>query len=316
MSKNIVINEGGIGKQLTVDKLRTNLVGGGTCLWVPEDGTSLGTKYITENGTYRASNDGYYGYSEVTVSGIGSVTGKDPDTGEDVTVTKDPDTGEIVETVVAAEIRVTTAPTKTTYTNGENIDFSGIVVHAYSSTGRDIGEIPFNELVFPVTKADASAQGDDWTDGHGVNATLISYTPAPAIGGMAYVSRPLGNVGGKNTAYGSVSTPGQYLMTRYNNANYGCKKTGDGSADYFRKTDVEGVGEIWSLNGSSTASMTNNSFRPLGFGDVIYDLPSSTVDPATVDPTSLHAMQSVPVQWTQSGSSTALEASFSINVTT
>lgn len=28
MSKNITIQEGGVGKQLTVDKLRTNLVGG------------------------------------------------------------------------------------------------------------------------------------------------------------------------------------------------------------------------------------------------------------------------------------------------
>lgn len=35
MSKNINIQEGGIGKQLTVDKLKTNLVDGGTQLWVP-----------------------------------------------------------------------------------------------------------------------------------------------------------------------------------------------------------------------------------------------------------------------------------------
>lgn len=29
MGKNITIQDGGVGKQLTVDKLRTNLVGGG-----------------------------------------------------------------------------------------------------------------------------------------------------------------------------------------------------------------------------------------------------------------------------------------------
>jgi hypothetical protein len=34
MSKNITIQEGGVAKQLTVDKLKTNLVGGGTQLWV------------------------------------------------------------------------------------------------------------------------------------------------------------------------------------------------------------------------------------------------------------------------------------------
>ena len=59
MSKNITIQEGGVAKQLTVDKLKTNLVGSGTCLWVPEDDVQLTTKYITENGTYPASDDNY-----------------------------------------------------------------------------------------------------------------------------------------------------------------------------------------------------------------------------------------------------------------
>jgi len=68
MSKNIIIQEGGQGKQLTADKLETNLVGGGTCYWVPEDETQLTTKTITENGTYKAVDDGYFGYSEVTVN--------------------------------------------------------------------------------------------------------------------------------------------------------------------------------------------------------------------------------------------------------
>ena len=163
MSKNIVIQEGGTGKQLTVDKLKTNPVGGGSCLWVPEDGTTLGTKYISENGTYRAANDGYYGYSEVTVSGVGTVTGKDPETGEDVEVHKDPDTGEIVETVIPASIRVTTPPSKMTYNDGETIDFTGMVVKAYKSSGdvwtdstHPDGVIPHSELIFPVTTASSS----------------------------------------------------------------------------------------------------------------------------------------------------------------
>ena len=52
MSKKIVIQEGGVGRQFTADKLKTALVGGGSCLWVPEDETTLGTKIITENGTF------------------------------------------------------------------------------------------------------------------------------------------------------------------------------------------------------------------------------------------------------------------------
>lgn len=41
MSKNIVIQEGGVGRQFTADKLRTALVGSGSCTWVPEDGVQL-----------------------------------------------------------------------------------------------------------------------------------------------------------------------------------------------------------------------------------------------------------------------------------
>lgn len=152
MSKNIVIQEGGIGKQLTADKLKTNLVGGGSCLWVPEDDTRLGTKYISENGTYKASDDGYYGYSEVTVSGIGTATGKDGD-GDQAQTTVDPETGELVTKKLVESIQITTPPTKTTYQDGETIDFSGLVVHGYSSTGRDMGVIPLNKLTISPTSA-------------------------------------------------------------------------------------------------------------------------------------------------------------------
>jgi len=168
MSKNIVIQEGGIGKQITADKLKTNLVGGSSCLWVPEDETLLGTKNITENGTYRASDDGYYGYSEVTVNGVGSVSGKDPATGEDVVVGTDPTTGEITQTVVPHSIRVVTPPYNPygTYTDGQAIDISaqsGFEVVAllangdlYNAEGYNQGRIPNSELSINPTNADYS----------------------------------------------------------------------------------------------------------------------------------------------------------------
>lgn len=168
MSKNIVIQEGGVGKQLTADKLQTNLVGGGTCLWVPEDERQLGTKYISENGTYRASADGYYGYSEVTVSGVGEVVGKDPDgSGDDAAASVDPETGEIVITKLPESINVVTPPSKTNYSDKEAINFTGMVVKAYlkngsewSDSGHPGGVIPTSELTLPVTIADAgSASG-------------------------------------------------------------------------------------------------------------------------------------------------------------
>lgn len=155
MSKNITIQEGGAAKQLTADKLKTNLVGGGTCLWVPEDETNLGTKYISENGTYKASDDGYYGYSEVTVSGVGSVTGRDPQTGEETHVTTDPETGELVETVVPTEIRVVTPPTNPygVYMDGQTITKDGMVVKAYSAKGEEMQTVPIGEITINPTVA-------------------------------------------------------------------------------------------------------------------------------------------------------------------
>lgn len=165
MSKNITIQEGGVAKQLTVDKLKTDLVGGGTCLWVPEDETTLGTKVITENGTYKASEDGYYGYSEVTVSGIGTATGTGPD-GETHSYEEDGEGG-VTDTILPDSIAVVTPPTVTTYADGDTIDFDGIVVKAYLKSGsiwsdsaHPGGIINQNELIFPVTVADAGQTTD------------------------------------------------------------------------------------------------------------------------------------------------------------
>jgi len=161
MSKNIVIQEGGTGKQFTAAKLKTATVGGGSCLWVPEDETSLGTKHITKDGTYTAASEGIYGYSEVTVSGIGKVVGVDPVTGEEkeVGTQPDPETGEptIVEKVIPTSIDITTDPTREEYNDGDLIDFSGMVVKAKTKTGAVFtdetypdGIIPQSEWITPV----------------------------------------------------------------------------------------------------------------------------------------------------------------------
>ena len=162
MSKSITIKEGGVAKNLTAEKLRTNLYGGGTCLWVPEDDVQLGTKSIDENGTYKAEDDGYYGFSQVTVNVKGDkVVGKKPN-GNEAVVTVDQD-GNLVETDLPSEIRVTTPPDDTSYFDGDEIDYTGMVVKAYKADGTlwtndtyTDGIIPLNELVLPDTHADFS----------------------------------------------------------------------------------------------------------------------------------------------------------------
>lgn len=72
MSKRIRIKEEGENKNFTASKLKTNLQGGGTCLWVPQDEAgdyaNLSNKTITANGTYNASSDNVDGFSKVTVN--------------------------------------------------------------------------------------------------------------------------------------------------------------------------------------------------------------------------------------------------------
>lgn len=321
MSKNISIQEGGIGKQLTVDKLKINLVGGGTCLWVPEDGTRLTAKTISEDGTYNASDEGYYGYSQVTVHGIGRATGKDPQTGEEKTVTTDPNTGELVETTVPVEIRITTPPTKTTYTHGETIDYSGIVVHAYSSTGQDMGVVPFGELVFPETTADEQ-KADEWTDGQGLNATTLYLTPNTWYDwqgqpNVEYVGQTIGTYGGAPASYGNEDIPGSFLLTRYNNFNYIFWRTGGdriGLFTYVADIDGDNKNYGWRYTGSISSIPTINRFAIAPYSDYLTNIPQSDVDPTTVNPADLQSAQSIPVQWPRTGDGVVLETSFNIQV--
>jgi len=109
MSKNIVIQEGGVGRQFTADKLTTPLVEGGTCNWVPEDEVQLETKFITENGTYVAKTDGKYGYSQVTVnvSSVEKIITGTTDSGEPVVTTIDVVDGSISEIILGDYFIVT-----------------------------------------------------------------------------------------------------------------------------------------------------------------------------------------------------------------
>ena len=155
MSKNIKIQEGGVAKSFTASKLRTDLVSGGTCEWIPEDEANLITKSITKNGTYKASDDNAYGYSEVTVSGIGVAKGKDGD-GDNAVSYTDPDTGDLVTEKEIESIDIVTEPTTLEYQDGDTIDFTGLSVHGYSSTGTDLGDIT-DDCMLTVTTADYDA---------------------------------------------------------------------------------------------------------------------------------------------------------------
>ena len=75
MSKNIIIQENGVAQSLSnVEKIKTNVQGGGTVDWVAEDDVALSPLTITANGTY-TPGAGVYGFDTVTVD-VKIVTGK------------------------------------------------------------------------------------------------------------------------------------------------------------------------------------------------------------------------------------------------
>lgn len=160
MSKNIVIQEGGVGRQFSADRLKTATVGGGHCYWVPEDEVQLRTLFVTENGTYKAEDEECYGYSEVTVNGIGAAVGLDSD-GDTACATVDPETGLITIKKLPSRIQITTPPSTLSYSDGDTINYSGMVVKAYLESGElwtdenhPNGVIPLSELTLPENYAD------------------------------------------------------------------------------------------------------------------------------------------------------------------
>lgn len=326
MAKNIIIQEGGIGKQLTVNTLKTNLVGGGTCLWVPEDERQLGTKHITENGTYRANDDGYYGYSEVTVNGVGSVTGRDPTTGDEVEVHRDPDTGEIVQTVIPTEIRVITPPTNPygTYVDGQTITKDGMVVKAYSSTGAELQTVLIGEITINPTTAvydeskDTAGTGTATSNletalqqpinygkraGHRmIDGSYDQYVEAEAVASY------LANDGKYMTIFASSRTPCGTIYTsdRQGTSTHsvnGSDYTYDGKTVYFDTTvynnggSWEGYGQLNTYNG--TGFISNDAWTMI-YGDRHENPHGST--------------QTINVSWPRPGDGAILETSFEILV--
>ena len=154
--------EGGRARVMSAHHLETPLDGGGVCQWVPENEVALGTKSINvDNKTYKAANDSKYGWSQVTVSGISLARDGDH-------IIHTDGSGTEVYTM-PHRIRVEHGPLHSTYTDGETIDFSGMLVKAYNAdgtvwtdSGHPDGVIPLDEMAYP--KMVAHYTGDVFID--------------------------------------------------------------------------------------------------------------------------------------------------------
>lgn len=339
MSANTSITEG--GKGYTFGQVKCLMVEGDNgefYPWYPEADRALDSLSVTQNGIYRASDRGVYGWNRVSVNVAQTdrVTGRDPDTGDEKTVTVDPETGELVETVVPVEIRIETPPTFTgPYGNGAYIDFTGLTVAAYGANGDKMLDVPFNELIFPVTVTDASAvvvgKGTKTLNGKSVEVARV------------YTIRQDCKAGGEWVLNMSVTNScSAGVLIIYVGGLRAVSDVYDGSVHYQYSQD----GEYWyaqELRGKTgfngTTETLGNSIvtgEPMYAGEVEgrdrvgddiawkrYDTPTlqqSPYSPAETADIALHGEgnieggQQIPVQWQCPGSGEILETSFYIEV--
>ena len=336
MSKLVSIIEGQSSKQFNnAEYLRTSLQGGGYCDWVPEDERNLKTKSVTKNGTYQASADSAFGFSEFTVNvpKKDSVTGKKPN-GNSATVSKD-DNGYLKEDGVPDYIRITTNPNKMSYDNGESISMTGAVITGYNADGTVWGNVPLSEVTTEPTKATRSSDTDIWQSGDGINAKLITYVPVtyqyvdyPEVHGEGYAA--IGSTGIRNidgvdctVALGSPYGAATLFVTIYNGGLYAMLLSGNTTFDqylYNDGTQEVGYGKYigWVVGGGAAYHTTYNEWTSGPWEAFFYNtFPRSTRKP-TGGASDMHKVpesQTVTVKWNRPGDSKELTTSFSISVT-
>lgn len=226
------IQEGGKPVLLSARLLKTNLQGGGTCLWVPEDEVNLDTKYVDRSGTYTARADGCYGYSQITVSGVDVEIKKDDD-GDDVAEITDG--GETRKEKLPSEIRIENeldfvGP----YNEGDNLIFNGIIVKGYTASGKlwsdanhPGGVIPLSELNFSpaVAHCDGTIIGSN-DDAYILPSGMIVYGFSMSKYGSCYQWRAR-NLGVTSFSYAP------YFLTSDAECSGILVKEGGGVYDYY-----------------------------------------------------------------------------------
>lgn len=185
MSDKPSILEGGSSRNFNpVDVLDINKQSNGRSTWVLADSVEVGSLDASKNGLYLAIEDDYFAYDQIVVNvsddladaddatkATNKIVGKDPDLdpNNDYAVGLDED-GNLTKEMIPAAIHIVVPPRKLKYEEGETINFDGIHVylmdgnnHRYTDSNYPTGEIPFGELIFPVTVATSSETYDYYT---------------------------------------------------------------------------------------------------------------------------------------------------------
>ena len=346
MSKNIIIQTDGTPETYNdTPRIRTIGIGSGRIGWIPYSETQTGTIAINKNGTYKASDKGLMGFSRAVVKvPSNSVTGKKAD-GNDYTVTTDTD-GFIVETKVPSEIKITTPPNNLgpyhgsvfAFT-GDEIDFTGLVVTAYDGEGQSMGEVPFGELVFPVTRAvyhretvivdgEACSYAGDTSDWpypniHALTAAGMLYAEGQPYSQLVQETWTVNNGyivvttdAVENNVFFTAFTTAQNATIK-RSVHYPLSPESDYEMTYT--ISVSGI----TLNGTPFYYRTGSVYKPIsvnlpecgipGSSDGIVQIGTILFD-GDMTPIPDGSVQTVPVQWPRTGDGLVLETSYQITV--
>lgn len=157
MGKNIIVQTDGVSHTYNgVEEIHTQDKDGNRTTWVPLDGTNLGVKTITQSGTYKASDDGYYAYSKVIVDAKAKAVGKKED-GKTYAIASN-DQGETVEILLPDYIKIETNPAKMSYNEGESINLAGSLVRAYCDDGSIWQDVDHLNGIIPVSELHPAPQ--------------------------------------------------------------------------------------------------------------------------------------------------------------
>jgi hypothetical protein len=442
---NIAIYEGGKAARMNgVSRITTDDGNDGKITWVPQSERQTGTLYVSENGTYRAEDEGLHSWSKVTVRLAGAplglevptlpdpVTGAEIPTGElgelepvapaglepiedepisadeaesiledtefdpsdldpdspnyddameaiadalgtdpeDVKVIDpekkedvkkeqpkvedkgqviagtDPETGETTTITpsgketkpVPVAIVITKLPNKLSYSDGDTIDFTGIVVKLYSKyeetedeSGTHIdakpyrdnrypdGTIPFNELIFPITEAGGARDptyttpADDSSSVYKYSGVTFSFVEVPV--GTEFLGNLYEEEYGWRT-FTIVGADAPVFAVGYTNSSIRHDYVYIASAKEFHMhyrgpTGLGGVSEaeIYNDHYEIQCSKENNAWLPtvpINSGFVYSDMVKFGSGGA--------AKRTVPVQWRSPYDGETLETSYKITV--
>ena len=328
MSVNISIKEGGKARSFgPVKALMVQGEDGKYYPWFPESDRELGTLSVDKNGIYRASDRGVYGWSRVYVNVPTSegVTGRDPDTGEEVYVHPDPETGELVTDVLPGEIRVIEPPTNPygVYVDGQTITKDGMVVKAYDANGDEMQIVPNGEVTLnPTTAIYDPATDVRYSVSGGIHAVgvLASNIYQHKRGSVDYYGKySLAGIGtyfiGTDTNK-TVPDDTTYYLTKYNGDVYVALNKNSGLARYEQ---IEtGITPIGNVIGVSLGKTFNTSSY---FSEWFANVPTSTENPLNKNIDDLEpegdqagSHQTITVSWSRPGDGAVLETTFDILV--